>query len=228
MTSFRNALLLFGLLGWANAFSQANGIRFIIPQLDPIYKQDGTPSIALGFGYDHNFDDNMSMGLEFTFLGRSLTDKISDPYTNTPFTYGTWQANWADKRSTWTVIYRTAYAFGSNSSFGSSYIGSYIGVRGISRELQIDDAFDSQASSFFTGATGPFANRYLATKIVFPVGLRLGIRSVMEGKYYDLYTGLGYQIGGGGSIFNKPELANGPFEIKGLVWHVGFAWGFGW
>jgi hypothetical protein len=222
----RRCTLLLGCVWSLTAFSQANGIRFLFPQLDPIYKNDGAPSAAFGFGYDHDFNDRLSMGVDITFLGRSILTQTTGNGYNRPIVYGSLQANWIDRRRTFSMVYRTAYSFGDNDSF-TPYLGTYIGVRMIGRDLEITDVSDPQ-SYYYYGQLGPFSPTYLGKATVFPVGLRFGLRSGLDGIYYDLYGGLGYQLGGGSSLFNRPELASGPFDLKGVVWQVGFAYGVGW
>jgi hypothetical protein len=225
--SQRQAILLCCALWCTSVFPQASGIRFLFPQLDPIYKNDGSPSAAFGFGYDHDFNDRLSMGFDFTFLGRGLLSQTTGNGYNKPFVYGTLEANWVDRRRTFSMVYRTAYSFSDNGSF-SPYIGTYVGVRMIGRDIEITDVNDPQNYGYYYGPYGPFASTYLGKTTVFPVGLRFGLRSALDGIYYDLYGGLGYQLGGNKNLFNRPELASGAFDLKGVIWQVGFAYGVGW
>lgn len=203
---------------------QANGIRVIIPAVEPIYAESPV-SAFMGFGYDHDFDENIGMSLEASFLVRGLFSAGDQDNEGEPLAYSGWEANWYDTRRTWSVLYRTSYFF-SGSSAGSAYMGSFIGVRTIKREVVISSQYEMNGWS--GSSDGPFAPRYTGDAMVFPVGVRLGLRGPLDGGYYDLYGGMGYQIGGGEHLFPRQELADGPFTTKTLTWHIGLAYGVGW
>ncbi|MFT3884740.1 MAG: hypothetical protein QM724_04725 [Flavobacteriales bacterium] len=61
-----------------------------------------------------------------------------------------------------------------------------------------------------------------------PIGLRIGIRSDLDGFYGDFYFGVGYQLGGGDALLPQPELSEVPSTLANLTWTLGYAFGFGW
>lgn len=210
-------------LSAASICGQANGVRVIVPALETPYSGTAV-SPFMGFGFDHDFDENIGMSLEASFLVRGWFTSDIDNYEDEQLEYDGWTASWGDERKAWTVMYRTSYFF-SGASGGSAYVGSFIGVRGLSRELTIHDQYEVSGGWL---TDGPFASRYSGDAMVFPIGMRLGFRGPLDGSYYDIYGGIGYQLGGGDNLFVQPELAAGDFTTKTLTWHIGLAYGVGW
>jgi len=220
----RGMLVGCAIMSAALAHGQANGIRVIVPALESLYS--GTPiSPFMGFGYDHDFDEHIGMSLEASFLVRGWFRSDIGSNEDDQLEYAGWYAYWQDTRKAWTLSYRTSYFF-SGSSSGSAYMGSFIGVRGLKREVEITDQYEQNG---WTGSSdGPFASRYSGDAMVFPVGLRFGYRGPLDGSYYDLYGGLGYQLAGGENLIPRAELADGPFTTRTFTWHIGLSYGVGW
>ena len=69
----------------AQVFAQANGVRFIFPEFTKVYAEKSMwSSYQLGMGYDHDFNDRISMGLDITIDLQRATEEgglsIEVPY----------------------------------------------------------------------------------------------------------------------------------------------------
>lgn len=214
-------LVICGLFA-AQAFAQANGVRFIFPEFTKVYAGKGMwSSYQLGMGYDHDFNDRISTGLDFTLDLQRATEAdgrtIEVPYAGLI-------ANYYSSDRLLSVIYRTAYAFTDNSET-HLYVGSYFGVRSFRQSLDLGYVEDPSGSS---SNNGPFQQQVVAKKTLVPIGLRLGVRGSLEGGFADLYTQLGYTIGGGESAFTQAYFAGEEFDLSSMSFTIGLAYGFGW
>jgi len=202
----------------------ASGIRMAPFHFDQLIKQDGFPPVALTLGFDHDIGEYLSAGLEVDVLWRNVINEAPhEPRNGQQLSYNGWDADYVEDKRAWGLLYRTAFFVDGNGD-GGFYIGSYIGMRHITRTLQISGQYSSSSSS----NDGPFAHNYTADQMVFPIGLRFGLRSSMDGWYGDIYAGIGYQICGGKNLFKKPEMADAPTTLAGLTWTLGYAYGFSW
>lgn len=99
---------------------------------------------------------------------------------------------------TWTAEYRCQYHFADNTS-SSFYMGSTLGVRSI-------------------------GDHY--SKVLLPIGIRMGVRGGLEGFYADLYVGGKYQLGANGSAVRVDGITYPGFHTTTFV--AGLDIGFGW
>ncbi|MBK9760826.1 MAG: hypothetical protein IPO90_12850 [Flavobacteriales bacterium] len=215
------------LLGTALAFSvtllaQSSGIRFIFPEFTKVYSGKSMwKSYQFGMGYDHDFNDRISMGLDAVIdLGR-VTESDSRPF-EVPYAGLTAEYISTDRFIAFT--YRTAYSFSDNSE-ASLYVGSYFGVRAFTQKMDLIYVTDPTGFSY---GNGPFPQQEEAKKTLLPIGLRLGFRGSLEGGFADLYTQLGYTIGGGESVFTQPYFKGDGFDLSTMSFTLGLAYGFGW
>ncbi len=214
-------LLVCGLF-YAQGFAQANGVRFIFPEFTKVYAEKSMwSSYQLGMGYDHDFNDRISMGLDITIDLQRATEEgglsIEVPYAGLI-------GNYYSGDRLLSVIYRTAYAFTDNSET-NLYVGSYFGVRSFKQTLDLSYVTDPTGS--FNG-NGPFQQQVEAKKTLIPIGVRLGVRGSLEGGFADLYTQLGYNIGGGESAFTQTYFSGEDFDLSSMSFTLGLAYGFGW
>lgn len=206
----------------AQAIAQSNGIRFIFPEFTKVYSGKSMwKSYQFGLGFDHDFNDRISIGLDAVLdVGRATESDgqsievryaglIAEYYTNDRFIAFT---------------YRTAYSFSDNSE-ASLYVGSYFGVRAFTQKVDLLYVTDPNG---FTNGNGPFPQKAEGKKILLPIGLRLGVRGSLEGGFADLYTQLGYTIGGGESVFAQPYFKGDGFDLSNMSFTLGLAYGFGW
>lgn len=208
---------------WIQGCAQANGVRFIFPEFTKVYADKSMwSSYQLGMGYDHDFNDHISMGLDITIDLQRATEEggrsIEVPYAGLI-------ANYYSGDRLLSVTYRTAYAFMDNSET-HFYVGSYFGFRSFKQTLDL--GYVSDPSGNGTSGNGPFAQHAEAKKIMIPIGLRLGVRGSLEGGFADLYTQLGYNIGGGKSAFTQSYFAGEDFDLSSMSFTLGLAYGFGW
>lgn len=214
--------LLVGGFFCTQALAQANGVRFIFPEFTKVYAgKNMWSSYQLGMGYDHDFNDRISMGLDVTIDLQRATEEdgqsIEVPYAGLI-------ANYYSGDRLLSVIYRTAYAFTDNSET-HLYIGSYFGFRSFKQTLDLGYVTDPSGSS---NGSGPFQQQVEAKKTLLPIGLRLGVRGSLEGGFADLYTQVGYNIGGGESAFSQAYFSGRDFDLSSMSFTLGLAYGFGW
>jgi hypothetical protein len=216
------SLLLVGLLGSVHALAQSSGIRLIFPEFTKVYAGKSMwSSYQVGMGFDHDLNDRISMGIDLTFdLQRATGESgqtIDVPYAGLiAHYYG------GDRLLSGT--YRTAFSFSDNTE-GSFYLGSFFGFRSFKQALDLSYVEDP---SGWSSDNGPFQSQVEAKKILFPIGLRFGMRGSLEGGFADLYTQLGYTIGGGESAFTQAYFSGEEFDLSTLSFTLGLAYGFGW
>ncbi|MBL0045386.1 MAG: hypothetical protein IPP33_13645 [Flavobacteriales bacterium] len=214
------------LLGTALAFSvtllaQSSGIRFIFPEFTKVYSGKSMwKSYQFGMGYDHDFNDRISMGLDAVIdLGR-VTESDSRPF-EVPYAGLTAEYISTDRFIAFT--YRTAYSFSDNSE-ASLYVGSYFGVRAFTQKMDLIYVTDPTG---FSNGSGPFPQQVEAKKTLLPIGLRLGFVAPWK-VGSPTCTQLGYTIGGGESVFTQPYFKGDGFDLSTMSFTLGLAYGFGW
>ncbi len=161
------------------------GIRFTFLDFDQI-STNWRPDILVGF--DKNLGDRLSIGVDVV-KGFRFDQNDDDFYA----------------MNTWGIQYRSQYFFGS-----SVYIGSTIGFRRIALSVN-PDPFGTYYSVYGTSPA------FIPTRdlTIVPVGIRLGLRSELDGWYQDLYAGVGYNL-------------NAPTELSSAWINLGYAFGIGW
>lgn len=217
----RTFLLLLCAISAVIVNAQASGIRFIFPEFSKLY---GAKSMwntyQLGMGYDHDLNERLSMGLDAVIdLQRATdgglsTDVIYQGYTG--------QYYLADK--VFSVQYRTAFALSDNDE-GHLYLGTFIGVRTVKQTAELSYVTDPSGYSY---DNGPFISTAEGKRTLIPLGLRFGLRGSLEGGYADLYTQLGYVVGGGKSTFTQAYFQGEDFDLTNMAFTLGLAYGFGW
>jgi hypothetical protein len=185
------------------------GFRIIAGHIEPVYPatSDGysgssrtssfISSIAnggyhFGIGYDHDLADRLSMGVDFMF-----TTGI-----------------FSGEGSVYTLQYRTAFYFASNSE-ASAYIGPSIGFRSASLTKY---TYNSNAYTYTSSVTKATDNSTL-----IPIGLRVGFRGDLRLFYADVYAGFVVQLGGESSVDTAPAPTPKP-----VTFVLGVDFGFGW
>jgi hypothetical protein len=205
----------------AQAIAQSNGVRFIFPEFTKVYAGKGMwSSYQLGMGYDHDFNDRISMGLDATLDLQRATEDGNDISVQ----YAGYTADYQVADKLFSLTYRTAYSFSDNSET-HLYIGSFIGYRSFKQVLAL--GYVDNTTGTVVG-NGPFVQNAEGAKALFPVGLRLGVRGSLEGGFADLYTQLGYTIGGGESAFTQSYFSGEEFDLSSMSFTLGLAYGFGW
>ncbi len=218
----RNVLLGTALAFSVNMLAQSSGIRFIFPEFTKVFSGKSMwKSYQFGMGYDHDFNDRISMGLDAVIDLARATESDSRPIE---LPYAGLTAEYISTDRFIAFTYRTSYAFSDNSE-ASLYVGSYFGVRAFTQTMDLIYVTDPNG---FSNGNGPFLQQVEAKKTLLPIGLRLGIRGSLEGGFADLYTQFGYTIGGGESVFTESYLTGPEFDLASTSITVGLAYGFGW
>ncbi len=215
--SISHAMLLVGIA----AFAQSSGIRAIFPEFSKVYadKDMWTP-FNIGMGYDHDFNDRISMGFDATISLQRSADVGREIYVD----YLGYSASFYSNTRSLGVQYRTGYAFAGNEGT-SVYLGTFIGMRYVRQELTLVNV---NYNNNFSYDNGPFQYTELGKRTMFPIGLRAGVRGSLEGGYVDLYAQLGHVIGGGGNVFDRTYFIGEEFELSNMAFTIGFAYGVGW
>lgn len=211
--------LLLALLGSASVFAQGNAIRLIFPEFNGVYAdQSMFRRWNFGFGYDHEFDHGVAMGIDAVLGGLELDDAGI-----TEIEYLGHVGSFDVRRGGWSVIYRTSAFTGGGD--GGFYVGSFIGVRRARQTYELSYAF---STTTYVSGNGPFEERTVVDQTVFPIGLRCGLRGPVDGFVSDVYVQLGYQIGAGAPSTQRSYLRSYLRDTNGLVFTLGFAFGVGW
>ncbi len=203
------------------ASAQVSGIRFIFPEFSKVYADKSMwATYQLGMGYDHDFNERISMGLDAVIdLQRSTSDGQS-----AELLYQGYSGFYYLSDKVFSVQYRTAYALSDNDE-GHLYLGTFIGVRTVKQTADLSYVSDPNGSSI---GNGPFISIAEGKKTLIPLGLRFGLRGSLEGGYADLYTQLGYVVGGGNSLFTQSYFSGKDFDLTNMAFTLGLAYGFGW
>ncbi len=211
--AIRGLLLGMAFLGMQLCSTAQTGIRFSV--LDFERSVNSWQWNLLG-GFDRDINDRMSIGVDVTrsLLFFGLGDLLDyDPYS----TYG---QDYALAQRSFGLQYRSSYFW---SDMG--YIASTIGFRSIAMELNAD-RYNSNYNLIEYRRTERFT--------LIPVGLRLGFRNDLDGWYNDVYVGLGYNIGGGKTIFDgmraggEKIVLEKKHELKKIWFSAGYSFGIGW
>ena len=189
--------------------SAQSGLRATFLDFGSITKKFN-PNILLGF--DRDLTDRTSIGIDlvksFSFNPEGSSSEIM---SGTSTTYYTIRANSIG------LQYRSQYFFG-----GSAYIGTTVGFRSV----QLDIAGNTSSyNNSYTYTNTSFARTLKTT--VFPLGLRFGFRSELDGYYGDIYFGAGYNVGGKVNMTLLDALDR--TDILSKLWlNAGYVVGIGW
>ncbi len=184
-----------------------SGIRFTMLDFGTASKRFH-PNLLLGF--DRDITDRTAFGIDliksYSFNPEGISDEVSN---GTFYTYYATQVNY------WGLQYRSHYFFS-----GTGYIASSIGFRSISIKI----AGSTSNYSSYTTSFNSFSRT--ASTTTFPIGIRMGFRSDLDGYFGDIHAGIGYNIGGNVNLGN--EMLVDTDVISKLWLTVGYALGIGW
>jgi len=168
------------------------------------------------------FDPSSRTSIGLDVIGH--LNVMADENFSEQSSYEGFNVSYAVTRKVIGMQYRSSYFLRDDNS--GAYLGTYIGFRQFSREVLIQDIY-SNTTGFWSGTAPSWARPSRTTTMLFPVGMRLGFRSEMDGWYGDLYLGLGYQIGHGKEATVAPYLAEKD-KLKGFSFQIGYSAGIGW
>lgn len=170
-------------------------------------------------GFAHDVTDRSSIGIDL--IGH--LDLMGDGNFSEETQYAGYTVGYLAQRKVIGVQYRSTFFLGPFSS--GVYLGPYIGFRSISRPFLVNYVYSSSSS---VGSDNPaWARSSTTSAMIFPIGLRFGFRSDMDGYFGDFYVGIGSQLGSGNEE-KVPIYINQKDKLKGLSFQVGYSAGLGW
>lgn len=218
------AALLFLLIGGPVAMAQSHGIRGIFPHFDKTLTDiSGFKLAGVGFGYDHQTNTPVGFSVEFVV---PLIDLSGDGSTASrlPVEYQGFTSEYQGNIKGWTLMYHAHYFLsGTDEGF---YMGSFLGVRRVRQQWFLGQV--TAPNSYWSNDQGPFAARPEGADLVFPIGVRVGVRGALDGWYQDLYFHAGLQLGAGRLDYREPYLVASAPRTSGFTFGLGYAFGVGW
>lgn len=177
-------------------------------------------------GLDHDLNERLSIGLE-ALIGRANTSPADYSAGTTVGSYMGYSVDYLAEDKNFGVMYRCEYAFSDNDAF-HGYLASTAGMVRVKRDLIISSVYRSSSYSYDYVDPSVIGLSYSeeSSGMVFPLGLRFGLRSGLEGFYIDMYTGAGVNLG-------SKDLSTAPFmkkkeaDMSGAFVQLGIALGFG-
>jgi len=199
---------------WTNGAVAQWGVRGTVVHFE---QQTGRSGLNLLFGLDHDPSDRTSIGVDFISAFNLFGDAAD---RNESTQYGGYNVYYNIARNVKGLQLRSTYFITASGNAGF-YMGTYAGFRSISL---IVDPIATNSSSF--GSAPNWARKTTTSTMVFPVGLRWGLRSEMDTWYQDIYFATGFQLGSGNA--NLPPFLLAKDKLKGFSIQAGYVIGFGW
>lgn len=203
-------LLLAGATSWP--LMAQWGVRFTALHYETVQRR-GNWNVMLGL--DHDLNDRISIGLDFT-RSINLFGEVEAEQTS----YDGYLVDYSMDRKVTGLTYRSHYFFSDNDDGAAFYLGPFIGWRKV--ELDISPV----AYNNYLGNDPTWARREVASSTLFPVGMRFGFRSALDGYSGDIHVSVGTQLG-------DKEIVGAPYlikkdELSGLFLQFGYTIGIGW
>lgn len=165
-------------------------------------------------GWDYDLNDRLSGGLDF-----STDTNWEEEYTMPPSLTG--NQYYTERTKVMGVQFRSQYHFSDNDGT-SLYLGPTLGLRLVKQMVQYTDEVSSGGwSHSYTQRTKE------DNAVLFPIGMRLGVRGALDGGYADLYVAIGANIGSNEPICDLPFLAEESMPKK-MFLQAGISYGIGW
>ncbi|MDX9749779.1 MAG: hypothetical protein RBT71_01685 [Flavobacteriales bacterium] len=115
--------------------------------------------------------------------------------------------------------YRSMYFLGGDTE--GWYVATSVGFRSLVREMA-----EVRISAPDGYRDGPDRS---TRALVFPVGVRVGLRSALDGFFQDAYIGVGHLLGSGNdALLDQAPYLIDKHRLKGLSVQVGYSFGVGW
>jgi hypothetical protein len=202
----------------ASLLAQANGIHAVLPEFNSVFKGYSAFKPCMGgIGYQHQTKPGVTFGVDATFVLFSLPDEETSLVIEGQ---GNERAYFESVMRSWGITYRSVYHLNGNGE--GFYVGSFLGLRKATQHLTLEDYFNDHYGA------DPYPHRAKAEAFVFPIGVRLGLSSALDGWYQDLYFQLGYQLGKHEMDMGHAKLDGVGLPLRGLTYTLGYAWGIGW
>lgn len=204
--------LAFSVAAWP--LLAQTGILFVPFSYDA-YTKRGTNSMSIGLCHDVNEHASIAFDVQ---LGFRLFDKETLGYLQS--TYQEQSIDYAINPSFVGFQYRSSYHFRETDE-ASPYLSVTVGVR--SAKLVVSDIY--VYNDYGSDDPPSWARPSTEKQMMFPVGLRFGYRSPLDGFVGDIFFGVAKQFG--------TEPWSAPFilpedQLAGVSFQVGYAFGGGW
>ena len=208
----RFAILAFMLCGALPAIMAQWGIRATILHFETL-----TPSGTFSFlaGLDHDLTDRTAMGLDFT-MGVDLFGTGAPEQTE----YAGYSVDYILTQKSMGLTYRSMYFFSDNDGGAAFYAGPFVGFRQVTYEV------DPTAYSYNFLDDPSWSRRETGSTTMFPIGMRMGFRSPLDGYSGDIYVGFGF-IAGGADPIKAPYLEDKD-RLSRTFLQAGYTVGIGW
>lgn len=204
------------------------GFAFIPVAFDRVSNVEFPMKYHFGMALDFDTGPRTGIGLDFTIdPGLITTGAMYAPIETSSISGSSTRYQYSS--SSFALVLRSMYFFTDNHK-AAPYMAICAGMRNYAIELIRDPAND-----FSDYGTDPYAfpNKLTEERMVFPVGLRFGVRGDLPKAFADVNFRLGYLIGGGGLLFNEPYALTregtlgGNRELKMGSFTIGFGCSFG-
>lgn len=214
MKNFNQVLCTLSVVCTALPMLAQTGLHFVPLSYDTFTKH-GTNCMALGLDRDVNRHSSISFEVQYGFrlFNRGVPQPQQGSYQNASVDYT------ADP-SFIGFQYRSSYLF-NEADDATPYLSVLVGVRSAKMVVSNVNVY----SSSYNYPDPNWARETTERITVFPVGLRFGYRSPLDGYAGDIFFGIVHQFG------KQPWAA--PFldpkdQLAGFTIHLGYAIGMGW
>lgn len=209
--------LLLALLPLASA--QNTAIRWVFGETNSVYTHPRFSNFCMGAGVDRTFNSRLTVGFDITY---DLANAFRAQGRDELLSYGGVDEYYVMFNHLFSMTYHTEFALGDNGGT-HAYIGTFIGLRDVFQKWQLEGAY----SGYSSNSNGQFQH---GSKVLVPIGLRLGVRGPTDSGFTDFYFGMGYQIGGGSYVMDpvKYHSATEFMDTSSLAITIGLAYGLAW
>jgi hypothetical protein len=199
--------------------AQSTAFRWIVGETNTVYAHPRFSNYCMGAGVDRTFNELLTVGFDISY---DLANAFREQGRDETLSIGGTDHSYQLFHHVLCMNYHTEFALGDNGGT-HGYIGTYIGLRDVFQKWRSSGAYSAYSSS----SNGPAVR---GSRILVPIGLRLGFRGPTDDGFMDLYFALGYQIGGGNHVMDEAMYRSVPefMETSSLAITIGWAYGLGW
>ncbi len=214
MSTLQRFLCILAVPCSALSMMAQTGLHFVPFSFDS-YTGRGTNCMAFGLDRDVNAHGSISFEVQYGFR---LFDMNEASYQQSY--YQGWSVDYTQSSKFVGFQYRSSYLF-EDGSGPTPYLSVLVGVRSAKLELSDINVY----GVYYNDPVPNWARENTETIMVFPVGLRFGYRSPLDGYTGDVYFGIAQQFGK--DPWSAPYLDKKD-QLAGFTFHVGYAFGIGW
>lgn len=209
-----HSLLFMASMAMGIVANAQRGIRYGIQYESVTQAKPGT-RWHMVLGYDFDLADRLSGGIDVS------TDTQWSSEFNT-YVIPRSGLDFSEKIKMFGVVYRSQYHFADNDGGGTFYLGPTLGVRSVKQSLR----YSEEIPGIWYNTIQERETK--ESKLLFPLGMRIGVRGPLDGGYYDIYLAMGTNLGAGDVPINDVAILTGESLPNKLFFQTGFAYGVGW